>query len=263
MQLIKTQKFAGQLAKQAGALLLRKFGKSKIVVKKGTNDFALDADLASERLILRELKQFSPEIPVLAEESNRPIDWRNGWCWIVDPLDGTKNYHFKIPFWCVSIALMHDGKPQVGVVYAPVTGELFSARLGGGAHSNGKKIQVSKTAKIAESLVVCEIPRRHSSQRSFTRDLRSFDHTLGKVRRVRAFAAAAHDLCLVAKGAADGYLDFSHSTKVWDIAAGQLIVSEAGGKISDTTPPKAPPNTASALATNAKLHLQFQRLFQT
>ncbi len=261
MNLPQTQKFAEQLAKKAGALLLRKFGKSKIVVRKGASDFALDADLASEKLILRELKKFSPEIPVLSEESSKPVNWQKGWYWIVDPLDGTKNYHFQIPFWCVSIALMRSGKSQIGVVYAPVTGELFSARKGGGAWSNGKKIKASKIAKLADAFVDCEIPRRHNSGRSFAKDVRSFTQILNKVRRVRAFAAAAYGLCLVAKGTADGYLDFSHSTKIWDIAAGQLIVSEAGGKISDNTSPESPPNTASVLATNAKLHGKFQKFF--
>lgn len=261
MNLIQTQHFAEELAKKAGALLLKKLGKSKITVEKDSADFATDADLASEKLIKSEIKKHFPNDKVIAEESFATHDsqlvTRN---WIIDPLDGTKNFHFGLPNWCVSIALQQNGKSVVGVVYAPITDQLFSARKNGGAKLNGKKIRVSKTSKIQDSLVVVEIPRRHTSGKRFPRDIAAFTKSLKKVHRVRAFAAAAYDLCLVANGAADGYLDFSRNTKIWDIAAGELIVREAGGKISDVTLPNAKFPNVSVLASNTKLHGEFQRL---
>lgn len=260
MNLIETQNFAEKLARKAGELLLKKFGKSKIVVKKGGSDFATDADLASEKLILREIKKHFPNDGILAEESSNNYKLKTKNCWIVDPLDGTKNFHFGIPFWCVSIALQREGESVAGAVFAPLVNQLFSARKGGGAKLNGKRIRVSRTSKLADSLVVVEIPRQHTSGKRFEKDVAAFTDSLKKVRRVRAFAAAAYDLCLVARGAADGYLDFSRSTKIWDVAAGELIVREAGGKITDVTLPNLKFPNISVLASNAALHSQLKKL---
>jgi myo-inositol-1(or 4)-monophosphatase len=155
---------------------------------------------------------------------------------------------------------MKDGEPQVGVVTAPVTGEIFSARKGGGAKANGKRIRVSNTTKMSEALVICEIPRRYTAKKHFARDLQNFAKSLNKARRARAFAAAAYGICLVAKGAADAYLDFSRNTKIWDVAAGWLIVREAGGRVSDNTLPSRDKTRSSVLATNQKLHAGFRKL---
>lgn len=256
----QAQDFAENLAKKAGALLLKKLGKSKIVVQKGSADFATDADLASEKLIIKEIKKHFPNHGIIAEEtasSNPQLATSN---WVIDPLDGTKNFHFGLPNWCVSIALQREEETIVGAIYAPISGQLFSARKDGGAKLNGKKIQVSQTAKLSESMVVVEIPRRHTSGKRFAQDIRAFTDSLNKVRRVRAFASAAYDLCLVASGALDGYLDFSRSTKIWDIAAGELIVREAGGEVSDMTLPTSKFPNVSVLASNAKLHGKFKKL---
>lgn len=259
MNLIQTQKFAENLAMRAGKILLKKFGKSKIVTKKIGADFATDADLLSEKLIVGELQKHFPNCGILAEESF--ADFRS--CaenWIIDPLDGTKNFHFGIPFWCVSLALQVNGESVVGVVYAPISQQLFSARKGGGAKLNGRQIQVSATAKIFDSTIVVEIPRRVVSGVNFQRDVTNFTRALAKVRRVRAFAAAAYDLALVASGAVDGYLDFSRSTKIWDIAAGELIVREAGGGVSCLKSVGTDPHAASVLASNGKLHESFVKI---
>ena len=293
MNLAQTQRFAENLAIKAGKLLLRKFGKSTIKVNKGKSDFATDADLASEKLIIKEIKKHFPEDKIIAEETaamSEPGNWKlkptvpcslepvpssvpcsllvrrslgeggEPGTWIIDPLDGTKNYHFGLPNWCVSIALQCKGKTVVGVVYAPVSKQLFSARKNAGAKLNGQKIKVSKTAKVSDALVVVEIPRRHTSGKRFAKDVRAFTDSLNKVRRVRAFAAAAYDLCLVASGALDGYLDFSRNTKIWDVAAGDLIVREAGGQVSDVTLANLKFPNVSVLASNKKLHAGFRKL---
>ena len=144
MNLIETQNFAENLARKAGELLLKKFGKSKIVIEKGSSDFATDADLASEKLIIREIKKHFPDDGIIAEETAFENCESKTDNWIVDPLDGTKNFHFGIPFWCVSIALQREGKSVAGVVFAPISNQLFSARKGGGAKLNGKRIRVSR-----------------------------------------------------------------------------------------------------------------------
>ena len=264
MNLIQTQRFAENLALQAGKLLLKKFGKTKIVVEKGKNDFATDADLASEKLIIREIKKHFPNDEIIAEETansqqlatSQPV-------WIIDPLDGTKNFHFGLPNWCVSIALRQNNESVVGTVFAPISNQLFSARKGGGSKLNGKKIKVSEATKLNETMMVVEIPRKHTSEKRFAKDIRTFTNSLDKVRRVRAFAAAAYDLCLIANGSMDAYLDFSRSTKIWDVAAGELIVKEAGGKVTDVTLPELKFPNISVLASNKKLHRKFLELLQT
>ncbi len=258
MNLIETQKFAEKLAVAAGEILLQKFGKTKIAVQKGAHDFATDADIASEKMIIAAIRKKFPEHDILAEESSKNYQPSTKNCWVIDPLDGTKNFHFGLPNWCVSIALQEKGKSVIGVVYAPITRQLFSARLGGGAKVNGQKITVSATQKISDALIVVEIPRRHTSGKRFKQDVAAFTKSLEKIRRVRAFASAAYDLCLVARGAADGYLDFSRNTKIWDVAAGELIVREAGGKISDMTLAYLKFPDISVLATNANLHAQLK-----
>lgn len=256
----QAQVFAEDLARQAGQLLLKKFGKAKIAVKKPGEDFATDADLASEKLIIQAIQKNFPTHAILAEESGGHdiAEFQ----WIIDPLDGTKNFYFGLPNWCVSIALQKNGESVVGVVYAPISNQLFSARKNGNTMLNKRKIHVSDTAQLSKSLVVVEIPRKHTSGRNFKKDITCFTDSLVKVRRVRAFAAAAYDLCLVACGAADGYLDFSRNTKIWDVAAGELIVREAGGKTSDITLPKAPRNNTSILASNANLHQHLLKLLR-
>jgi myo-inositol-1(or 4)-monophosphatase len=260
MNLAQTQKFAENLAKKAGALLLKNFGKSKIAVEKSENDFATDADLASEKLIISEIRKKFPEHDILAEESSANCKLKTKNCWIIDPLDGTKNFHFGLPNWCVSIALQENGKSTIGVVFAPISGQLFSARKGGGAKLNGQKIKVSRIAKLDEAMIVVEIPRRHTSGKRFEKDISAFTKSLKKVLRIRAFASAAFDLCLVANGSVDGYLDFSRNTKIWDVAAGELIVREAGGKVADVTLPNLKFPNISVMASNGKLHKKFKEL---
>ena len=260
MNLVQTQKFAENLAEKAGVLLLKKFGKSRIAVEKGKNDFATDADLASEKLIIREIKKYFPSHGIIAEESSANCKLQTKNCWIIDPLDGTKNFHFGLPNWCVSIALQENGVTIVGVVLAPITGQLFSARRGGGTKLNGQKIKVSQTAKLNEAMIVVEIPRRHTSGKRFEKDISAFTKSLKKILRIRAFASAAFDLCLVANGSVDGYLDFSRNTKIWDVAAGELIVREAGGQVADVTLPNLKFPNISVLASNGKLHKKFREL---
>ena len=136
--------------------------------------------------------------------------------------------------------------------------ETFFRTSGWWRESECQKITVSATQKISDALIVVEIPRRHTSGKRFKQDVAAFTKSLEKIRRVRAFASAAYDLCLVARGAADGYLDFSRNTKIWDVAAGELIVREAGGKISDMTLAYLKFPDISVLATNANLHAQLK-----
>lgn len=231
--LLSLRRLAERTARAAGRILLKKFGHATIAVQKGAHDFATDADLASEQFIIAMLRRATPDIPILAEEgSGGATDWRRGRVWVVDPLDGTKNFAAGLPMWCVSIALVEDGIPIVGVVYAPVTRDLCAAHAGGGAFRNGQPITASRQTNFAESFLLVELPRKHEhTLRAFSTLLQHSVGLLTACRRIRTYGAAAYELALIAAGVADGYFDASGNTKVWDVAAGEVLVREAGGEI--------------------------------
>lgn len=256
ISLILAQKELEIAAREAGKLLLGQFGRAKIAVQKGDHDFATAADLASEKLILRRLKKLAPDVAVLAEESGGELG--PGDTWVIDPLDGTKNFFAGVPLWCVSLALVRAGQPVVGVIFCPLTGELYSARAGGGARLNGRKITVSPKNKLRDALALAEGPR-HAAP-TFAVDLARFNAALQNLWRVRMLGSSAYALALVARGAADGFLDFALHTKIWDTAAGEVLVREAGGCVRDITPAGAPPFARSVLATNSALFTHFQKL---
>lgn len=244
---------ASRIAVQAGELLLKRFGRSRIAVRKHGNDFATDADLASERFIVRELKKATPHIPILAEEGGgRATDWQKGLVWVVDPLDGTKNFQGGVPAWCVSIALMQDGEPIAGAITVPLTHECYSASRGSGTRLNGKKIQVSDNTNRLNATIMAELPRHDENQTTLMRDIRRVSTLLKSVRRVRVLGAAALELALVARGVADAYLDFSGNTKIWDVAAGIILIREAGG-IIDRIRVDQTHHTVQVLASNGKI----------
>jgi myo-inositol-1(or 4)-monophosphatase len=259
----------GLLARRAGAEVLKCYGNSRIATEKGHGDFACEADLASEKLILATLAKKYPEVPVLAEESGGLTRWWEAeYCFAIDPLDGTKNFHFGFPYFGVSLALLHYGQPVVAAVHAPLTKRLFTAVLDGGAYmTTGRgvpqKMRVSKTAKLSEAFGICEIPRKLGNPKSYASDIAKFATITSKIRRMRAFAAAAMDLANVARGAADAYLDFSGSTKIWDIAAGVLLVREAGGCVTAiATPQNAPSSIAAVMGSNAALHSDLKKILK-
>lgn len=251
MKLTTLQKFATDLAQRAGAILLQKFGHSQIKVQKGPQDFATDADLASERLIVREIKRKFPESQIIAEESLAVQPPKSeGLVWIVDPLDGTKNFHFGLPVWGVSLACQKQGQTVLGVIYAPLTRELFVARQGQGSFCNGHRMRVSAIRELARSLVLVELPRT-GEQRVFS--LAALGKILPRETRIRVYGSAALELAYVARGAAEGYLDFSHTTKIWDVAAGELLIREAGGRVQQVKASLAAPLNVSLLASNGKV----------
>lgn len=240
--------------------MLKKFGSSKIKIQKDIQDFATDADLASEKLIIQQIRQNFPASQIIAEESyaEEPPQ-KKGLTWIIDPLDGTKNFHRGLPSWNVSIACQQDGQTILGVIYVPLTRELFVAQKGQGSFRNQRKIQVSPQADFTQSLTLIGLPRAAARQKSNCQIL--LKKVLPEAGRIRIYGAAALELAYVASGAADSYLDFSQTTKIWDIAAGELLVREAGGRVVRlNSAAKNFPN-ASVLASNKKLFPQLKKLY--
>ncbi len=221
--------FAIETARQAGSILLEKFGRNIKISKKGEIDLVTEADLASEKAIIERIKSYYPKHSILAEESGEAIslDNANTWKWIIDPLDGTTNYAHGYPCFCVTLALEHNGEIVVGVTFDPTRNELFAAEKGRGATLNNKPIRVSDTEKLSESLIITGFPYDFKEREDFAKHLNSF---LLKSRGVRRDGSAAIDMAYVACGRLDGF--WEEGLHPWDVAAGVLLIEEAGGRVS-------------------------------
>jgi myo-inositol-1(or 4)-monophosphatase len=236
-------------ARSAGDLLRRRIDSIREVRHKGVVDIVTDVDLQSEREVCATLLAAFPTHSILGEEGGVHVGSEPGYRWIVDPLDGTTNYAHGFPFFCVSIGLEIDGVLTLGVAYDPNLDELFVGQLGRGATVNGKPAQVSATDDLAQALLATGFPY---DRREFPRALKSFEELSLKSQAVRRAGSAVLDLCYVACGRLDGY--WEHQVKPWDMAAGALIVTEAGGTISATDGSPFSVDGGQVLATNGLIH---------
>lgn len=224
---------ATEAAHRAGAVLLERFGSEATGVrtKSTETDLVSDADTAAERAIFETISAVRPRDGWVAEEGTSAVS-ATGVTWIADPLDGTVNYLFRIPVWCVSIAAEDREGAVAGVIHDPNRGETFTASRGGGAFCNGSPVRVSDRSDLATALIATGF--------EYDRDLRTFQgrvvaEVLPRVRDIRRGGSAALDLASVACGRVDGY--YESSTERWDKAAGALLVREAGGVVSDLPNP--------------------------
>ena len=237
-----------EIAREAGALLMEFFHRRVKIEYKGDADLVTEADRSSEKLILERIRARWPDHEVIGEEGAR-IETGGDYRWYVDPLDGTTNFAHGFPVFCVSLGLTFRGTRRAAVLYDPTRDELFSAELGKGAFLNGKKIEVSKTDKLAQSLVATGFPshKRHKNPNIF------FYHQLTlRTHGVRRAGSAALDLANVACGRFDGFWEFN--LNAWDTTAGILIVEEAGGKVSGFHGQPLEVTDRDVLATNGLIH---------
>ncbi len=221
-------------ARAAGALINRASLDLDLlkVTTKSSNDFVTEVDQAAERIIIETLLTAYPGHGILAEESGRAHGARDSdYLWIIDPLDGTTNFIHGLPVFAVSIALSYKGQVQQAVVYDPSRNDLFYSSKGRGAFLNDKRIRVSKRTRLAESLIGTGFPFRRGD--NFQRYLAMFEAVMQSCAGVRRPGAAALDLCYVAAGWYDGF--FETGLHPWDIAAGSLMITEAGGLIGNFT----------------------------
>lgn len=216
-------------ARAAGQVIMRSLPKrdSLPIIEKAQNDFATEVDRLAEQTILRELKRAFPTHAFLAEESG--ATGKSRYLWVVDPLDGTSNYIRGFPHFSVSIALTYDGDPVLGVVFDPLRDELFTAERGRGAVMNDRKLRIGTRKDLQGCLLTTGFPFRDKqhmeSHMAMTRSL------MDQAEDIRRTGSAALDLAYVACGRFDGYYELG--IKPWDIAAGVLLVREAGGKCWD------------------------------
>lgn len=217
---------------KAGAYILDHFRRvsAHAIRDKGDNSLVSDVDEMAEQLLMSDLLSLIPDAGILAEETGNNMSNEN-LVWVIDPLDGTTNYLFGLPSFAVSVALVQQGKPLLGVIYDPVMNEMFSAHYGGSARLNGVEIQVSQRTSLHECLIAMGFPvSRHDQIPALLGCMEYFIH---HTRGVRRWGSAALDLAHVACGRYDAFAEYGLS--VWDIAAGVLIVECAGGKVSDLT----------------------------
>jgi myo-inositol-1(or 4)-monophosphatase len=215
-------------ARHAGQILKKGFGKEHQIGHKGLIDLVTEMDHRSEDYLLGEVSRAYPEHAIFSEEAGH-VGGQSKAVWYIDPLDGTINYAHGLPIYCVSIALRQDDDMQLAVIYDPMQDELYTAERGKGAFLNGHPIHVSNTKELIKSLLVTGFP--YDIQTTPRNNLDHYAYFAKRTQGVRRLGSAALDLCYVAAGRFDGYWELG--IMPWDIAAGLLIVQEAGGTISD------------------------------
>ena len=235
----------------AGAVLKERWGKLNDIKEKGRpGDLVTEADKLAEAEVLKVLQRHLPQHQILAEESGALGNTDSKYLWAIDPLDGTTNYAHGLPLAATSVGLMIDGVPAVGAVYNPFSDELFRAATGLGATCNRRPIRVSQTDKLSKSLLITGFAydRRETNDNNYA----EFCHLTHLTQGVRRLGCASMDLAGVACGRLDGY--WERGIQPWDMAAGIVILREAGGEI--TAYDGSPLDIASGrvLATNGSIH---------
>jgi len=244
-------------ALKGGQVLQKYLGNNPQINKKGPIDLVTEADTGSEKEILKIIQSCFPEHSVLAEESGA-IQNNPDYQWIIDPLDGTTNFAHQIPFFSVSIAFSIKGNIAVGIVFNPITRELFSAVQGQGTELNNRIIKISTKPKLSESLLVTGFP--YNFEQIFDPVISRFSRCMKASQGVRRLGSASLDLCYVACSRFDAF--WEQNLKPWDTAAGFLIAKEAGAVITDFSGTPFSINNQEILAANSNIHKEMISLLQ-
>lgn len=247
--------FAVQTARECGEIIMKYYDKKDLKFeRKGYNDPATEADLASEKFAISKIHEAFPDHAILAEESGKS-DKESDYVWIIDPLDGTSNFKHSLPIFAVSIGLEYKGEIISGAVYNPRIDEMFYAEKNKGAYLNDKPIQVSdRETKEFSAVATGFTPKPEIIEKN----LSNFNNFIKEGFLIRRMGAAAIDLCYTACGRFDGFWEYGLSP--WDIAAGSLIVKEAGGKVTQINGEPLKMDSPSILVSNGKLHEKMQNL---
>jgi myo-inositol-1(or 4)-monophosphatase len=246
---------AVDIAREAGALLSTYFERRVAFELKGDFDLVTEADRSSERLVVERLRSHFPSHSIVAEEGGGH-QGSSGYRWYVDPLDGTTNFAHSYPVYNVTMGLEQDGEMLVGVVFDPTRQEMFSAERGAGAYLNNRRIRVSDAKRLADSLVSTGFPSR---KRELNVNIHFYHQMAMATHGVRRGGSAAIDLAYVASGRLDAFWEFGLNP--WDMAAGTLLVTEAGGRCTDM---KGGPHSMTSphlLTDNSAIHQETLDLF--
>lgn len=246
---------SAEIAREAGALLATYFERRVTFELKGEHDLVTEADRASEQLVIDRLRSHFPSHSIVAEESGGHAG-SSEFCWYVDPLDGTTNFAHGFPMYNVTLALEQAGELVAGVIFDPMRSEMFSAERGSGAYLNNRRIRVSKAARLQDSLVATGFPSR---KRHENVNVHFYYQLAMQTHGVRRAGSAALDLAYVASGRLDGFWEFGLNP--WDMAAGILIITEAGGQCSDMKGGPVKLRGPHLLADNGALHPAMLAIF--
>ena len=242
---------ATDAARRGGKILRDRLATTKEISFKGRKDIVTDVDLAAERAVLDILREEYPDFGVLAEESE-PITSGSPYTWVVDPLDGTRNYASGIGHFCTVVALSYGNDPVLGITYDPLREELYSAELGMGAFLNGERLSVSENWELSQSLLCFDMGYVDEKAGQAIDLVRSL---WPGMLSIRLMGSAALGVAYAAAGRVDLY--FHHSLSPWDIAAGMVLVREAGGIIVDKRGHPANLRTSSVIASSSQLVSRF------
>jgi myo-inositol-1(or 4)-monophosphatase len=243
------------IARESGALLATYFERRVAFELKGDFDLVTEADRASERLVVERLRSHFPSHSIVAEEGGNH-EGNSGYRWYVDPLDGTTNFAHSYPIYNVTMGLEHDGEMLAGVVFDPSRQEMFSAERGSGAYLNNRRIRVSKVKRLEDSLVSTGFPSR---KRHLNVNIHFYHQMAMATHGVRRGGSAAIDLAYVACGRLDAFWEFGLNP--WDMAAGTLLITEAGGRCSDMKGGVHTIKSPHLLTDNGAIHQQTLELF--
>ncbi len=249
-----------EAAREAGVILRNHFGKLRHIEFKDSRnvDIVTEADKASEARIIELIRRKYPKHSILAEEGGT-YGGESDYRWIIDPLDGTTNYSHGLWLYSISIALVRKNETIAGVVYCPSTNELFSAEKGGGAFLNGQPIRVSDVADIERSCIVTGFPYNVRENPDYCHE--RFVAFLQRVQALRRFGSAALDAAFLASGRLDGFWEVA--LKPWDKAAGELLITEAGGRVTNFDGGPHDLYGPQLLASNGLIHSQMVDILQS
>ena len=245
---------------KASKSLIRDFGEIENlqVSTKGPGDFVTSADKRTEKILINELQKAHPEYGIVSEETGIINKSNTKNRWIIDPIDGTMNFMNGVPQFAVSVGYEEENEIKCGVIFNPIMNEMFCAEKGNGAFLNNKRIRVSNKKKINESLIVTGGPKGSSKIKE--KIFSEYINVSNNVSNVRKFGSAALDLAYVACGRFDGY--WQRELNYWDVAAGIVILKEAGGFIDFFEEDKSLPLKRNILATNSYIHEQLKGLLK-
>ncbi|HEX2966588.1 MAG TPA: inositol monophosphatase family protein [Syntrophorhabdaceae bacterium] len=250
-------KFAVRCAMESGRIQRKYYEKEFAIHHKGEINLVTDVDLACQDRIVRLIRKKFPDDNIISEEQSNRFE-ADGNRWIIDPLDGTTNFAHGYPFFCTSIAYEVKGKVVLGVIYNPIFRELFVSERGKGAYLNGRRIHVSRTDELKKSLLTTGFP--YDVATSKDNNIDHFVHFLFEAQAIRRDGSAALNLCYTACGRFDGFWEMKLNP--WDIAAGALMVEEAGGQVSGIVGKKLNYYKGEIVASNGIIHKKMLKVLK-
>lgn len=249
-----------QAARQSSRIIFRFLDQmDKVEIsEKAQNDFVTQVDRMSEETIITQIKKSYPDHAILAEESGHQKGFNEDYCWVIDPIDGTRNFMHGVPHFAISIAVMKKGAVELGLVYDPIRQELFTATRGQGAYLNNRRMRISPAKKFEQTLIGTGFP--YKNKEGIHTYLKTFQTVFANCGDIRRAGSATLDLAYVACGRLDGF--WESGLQLWDVAAGALMIKESGGMVTDFKNGEDYLEGGTIVAGNPKVHKELLQIIQ-